>query len=91
MGASRRAALVQLLRDAEPGIRLCEHIEDADGAVVFRAACNMGLEGIVAKRRDSRYHSGRSRDWIKIKNMAHPAIERAMLIALSKRVGARRG
>jgi hypothetical protein len=36
-------------------------------------------------KRDSRYHSGRSRDWIKIKNMAHPAIERAMLIALSKR------
>jgi ATP-dependent DNA ligase len=81
----RRAALAQLLADAEPGIRLCEHIEDADGAVVFRAACTMGLEGIVAKRRDSRYHSGRSRDWIKIKNMAHPAIERAMLIALSKR------
>jgi hypothetical protein len=54
--------------------------------VVFRAACNMGLKGIVAKRRDSRYGSSRSRDWIKIKNMAHPAIERAMLIALSKRV-----
>jgi len=41
--------------------------------------------GIVAKRRDSRYRSGRCRDWIKIKNPAHPAIERAMLIALSKR------
>jgi bifunctional non-homologous end joining protein LigD len=52
---------------------------------VFRAACNMGLEGIVAKRRDSSYRSGRCRDWIKIKNIAHPAIERAMLIALSKR------
>ena len=66
-------------------IRLCEHIEGTDGTVVFRAACNMGLEGIVAKRHDSRYRSGRSRDWIKVKNMAHPAIERAMLIALSKR------
>jgi ATP-dependent DNA ligase len=44
----------------------------------------MGLEVIVAKRRDSRYRSGRCRDRIKIKNMAHPAIERAMLIALSK-------
>ena len=63
-------------------IRLNEHIE---GAVVFRQACVMGLEGIVAKRRDSRYRSGRCRDWIKIKNIAHPAIERAMLIALSKR------
>jgi hypothetical protein len=27
----------------------------------------------------------RCRDWIKVKNIAHPAIERAMLIALSKR------
>ena len=83
--ASRRATLVELLADSEHGIRLCEHIEDVDGAVVFRAACNMGLEGIVAKSRDSRYRSGRSRDWIKVKNLAHPAIERAMLIALSKR------
>ena len=41
--------------------------------------------GIVAKRRDSRYRSGRCRDWIKIKNIAHSAIERAMLIALRKR------
>ena len=49
-------------------------------------ATPVGLEGIVAKRRDSRYRSGRCREWIKIKNPAHPAIERAMLIALSKRV-----
>ena len=83
--ARRRDALVQLLAEADPGIRLCEHIEDVDGAVVFRQACVMGLEGIVAKRRDSRYRSGRCREWIKIKNPAHAAIERAMLIALSKR------
>ena len=74
-----------MLAGADEGIRLCEHIEDAEGAVVFRAACTMGLEGIVAKRRDSRYRSARCRDWIKIKNIAHPAIERAMLIALGKR------
>jgi bifunctional non-homologous end joining protein LigD len=74
--ARRRATLAQLLTGAEPGIRLSEHIEDADGAVVFRQACTMGLEGIVAKRRDSRYRSGRCRDWIKIKNPAHAAIER---------------
>jgi ATP-dependent DNA ligase len=84
--ARRREALARLLEDAGYGIRLCEHIEDVDSAVVFRQACVMGLEGIVAKRRDSRYRSGRCREWIKIKNMAHPAIERAMLIALSKRV-----
>ena len=66
------------------GIRLCGHIEDVDGEVVFWQACVMGLEGIVAKRRDSRYRSGRSREWIKIKNPAHPAIERTMLIALEQ-------
>ena len=67
--ASRRATLVQLLAAAKRGVRLCEHIEDVDGAVVFRQACVMGLEGIVAKRRGSRYRSGRcgtglrSRTW----------------------------
>ena len=85
--ARRRALPVRLLADADAGIRLNEHIEDVedvDGAVVFRQACVMGLEGIVAKRLDSRYRSGRCREWIKIKNPAHPAIARAMLIALSK-------
>ena len=82
---TRRGHLADVLRARVDGVRLCEHIADADGAVVFRAACTMGLEGIVAKRRNSRYRSGRRRDWIKVKNMAHPAIERAMLIALSKR------
>ena len=84
--ARRRILLEQLLADADSGIRLNEHIEDVDGAVVFRQACVMGLEGIVAKRLDSRYRSGRSREWVKVKNPAHPAIERAMLIAMSKRV-----
>jgi bifunctional non-homologous end joining protein LigD len=83
--ARRRALLEQPLADADSGIQLCEHIEDVDGAVVFRQACVMGLEGIVAKRRDSRYRSGRCGEWIKIKNPAHPAIERAMLIAMSNR------
>jgi ATP-dependent DNA ligase len=35
---------------------------------VFRNACKFGLEGIVAKRRDRPYRSGRSSDWIKVKN-----------------------
>jgi bifunctional non-homologous end joining protein LigD len=83
--AARREVLGRLVADAHFDIRLFEHIEDVDGAVVFRQACVMGLEGIVAKRRDSRYQSGRCREWIKVKNPAHPAIERAMLIALSKR------
>ena len=35
---------------------------------VFRHACKMGMEGIVSKRRASRYRSGRSRDWLKFEN-----------------------
>ena len=38
------------------------------GNAVFQYACVMGLGGIVAKRRDKPYRSGRSPDWIKVKN-----------------------
>jgi hypothetical protein len=37
---------------------------------LFRHACKMGLEGIVSKRRDSSYRSGRSPDWVRMKNPA---------------------
>jgi len=43
---------------------------------LFRAACNMGLEGLVSKRRDRPYRGGRSKDWVKVKNRKHPAVER---------------
>jgi len=36
----------------------------------------MGLEGIVSKRRDSAYCSGRSPDWLKMKNANAPAVKR---------------
>jgi bifunctional non-homologous end joining protein LigD len=39
-----------------------------DGPDAFHAAIENGLEGVMAKRMDSRYHSGvRSRDWVKVK------------------------
>jgi hypothetical protein len=43
---------------------------------VFAHACKLGLEGIVSKRKDSPYRSGRSPDWLKMKNAAHPAVKR---------------
>ena len=49
------------------GIQLSEAIT-GDGAVIFRHACGMGLEGIVSKRTGSRYVSGRTRAWLKTKN-----------------------
>src|ERR1700719_21565 len=51
------------------------HLE-ADGPDVFHHACKLGLEGIVSKRKDSRYKSGRSPDWIKSKNPNAPAVRR---------------
>ena len=65
---TRRTILITMLRKAGDGIRLSEHIEGTDGTTIFGHACAMGLEGIVAKRRDRPYRSGRSPDWIKVKN-----------------------
>jgi bifunctional non-homologous end joining protein LigD len=64
-----------VLAKAGPGIRFNEHIE-GDGPTVFAHACNMGLEGIVSKRKDSFYRSGRSSDWLKMKNPACEAVTR---------------
>src|SRR6266849_3629314 len=65
----RKATLASVLRRAAPGLRLNEHIE-GDGPTVFAHACKLGLEGIVSKRKDSNYRSGRSPHWIKSKNPA---------------------
>jgi bifunctional non-homologous end joining protein LigD len=73
----RRATLVRLLRKARPGIRLSEHL-NGDSETIFRHACALGLEGIIAKRRDRPYRSGRCADWIKVKNPAAPAATRIM-------------
>jgi hypothetical protein len=43
---------------------------------MFRHARKLGLEGIVSKRLDSRYRSGRSPDWLKVKNPEAPAVRR---------------
>ena len=46
------------------------------GPDLFKAACDMGLEGLVSKRADRPYRAGRSKDWVKIKNRKHPAYRR---------------
>jgi len=71
--AVRKATLASLLARAAPGLRLNEHMDEANGPLVFAHACKLGLEGIVSKRRNSPYRSGRSPDWIKSKNPAAPA------------------
>jgi hypothetical protein len=58
-----------------PGIRFNEYIK-GDGPTVFVHACKLGLEGVVSRRKDSVYRSGRSPDWLKMKNPAAPAVKR---------------
>jgi bifunctional non-homologous end joining protein LigD len=71
----RKSTLASILSKARPGIRFNEHIE-GDGPTVFAHACRMGLEGIVSKRLGSPYRSGRSKDWLKFKNLEAPAVKR---------------
>jgi hypothetical protein len=69
------ATLASIVAKAHPGIRFNEHVE-GDGPTVFAHACKLGLEGIVSKRKDSAYRSGRSPDWLKMKNPDAPAVTR---------------
>jgi ATP-dependent DNA ligase len=71
----RKATLRSMLAKAGLGLRFNEHLE-GDGPTVFAHACKMGLEGIVSKRKDSRYRSGRSPDWLKMKNPACAVVTR---------------
>ncbi len=72
----RKATLASLLAHAAPCMRFNEHLEAEDGPLVFAHACKLGLEGIVSKRKDSRYSSGRSPHWIKSKNPTCAAVRR---------------
>ena len=71
----RKSTLASLLRARLPGLQFNQHITHP-GDLVFRHACAMGLEGIVSKRKDSMYRSGRSPDWLKMKNPAFEAVRR---------------
>jgi bifunctional non-homologous end joining protein LigD len=71
----RKATLASILTRAGAGIQFNEHIE-GDGPTVFRHACKLGLEGIVSKRKDSLYRSGRCPEWLKVKNPACEAVRR---------------
>ena len=59
----------KLLADLLPAcgtLRYSEHMA-RHGLATYDSARRLGMEGIVAKRADSRYRSGRSNDWIKVR------------------------
>jgi bifunctional non-homologous end joining protein LigD len=62
----RKERLRKLIPTANERLRYVDHIEN-EGEYVFRHAVANGLEGVVAKRADSPYVAGRTRDWLKFK------------------------
>jgi bifunctional non-homologous end joining protein LigD len=74
--SERKAVLRKVLRRTRRGIQYVEYTE-GDGGEMFKAACKLGLEGIVSKKLDATYKSGPSKTWLKIKNPKAPAATRA--------------
>ena len=66
---TRKALLRKVLPGpASPGpLRLLDHLP-GQGIALYSSAKELGLEGIVGKRADSKYRAGRSRDWVKIRH-----------------------
>jgi len=66
--AQRKATLAQALLPSSLA-RYVDHV-DGDGEEAYRQAVKLGLEGVVAKRRDGTYEAGkRSRVWLKVKGV----------------------
>jgi bifunctional non-homologous end joining protein LigD len=61
-----RKALVRELFEWHDPLRYTAH-RNGDGKVFFDDACGRGWEGLIAKRADAPYPSGRSKDWLKLK------------------------
>ena len=71
----RRRLLKKLLGRRALGLPYTQEIIGR-GPEVYQAACRMGLEGIVSKRTDAPYRSGKVKTWLKIKNPNAPAVLR---------------
>ena len=72
----RETSLERLLARRPEGIFVNPFERGKIGSDLYRAACRMGLEGIVSKRRDRPYQGGRSKHWLKIKNRQHQSMDR---------------
>src|SRR4051812_25404528 len=60
----RKRVLQALLERIEGPIKYSEHLEES-GPIIYRHACKFGLEGVVSKRVDGKYESGRTGAWKK--------------------------
>lgn len=64
--ASRKEQLRKLLAQTDGPLKFSEHFTEP-GPTIFKHVCKIGLEGIVSKRADAPYRSGRVQDWLKAK------------------------
>jgi bifunctional non-homologous end joining protein LigD len=71
----RRAKLKRLLGRRQLGLIYNSHVVGG-GPLVYRHACDLGLEGIVSKRIDAPYRSGKDKTWLKVKNPNAPGMLR---------------
>lgn len=62
----RKRLLRAIVPESSSAVRYTDHVE-GQGDAFFERACDFELEGIVSKRRDAPYRSGRGRDWLKTK------------------------
>ncbi|TYO65593.1 hypothetical protein FXV83_15265 [Bradyrhizobium hipponense] len=69
----RKTNLQRLLARRPDGITVAPFERGEISPDLYRAACRMGLEGLVSKHRDRPYRGGKQKHWIKVKNRTHPA------------------
>jgi DNA ligase D-like protein (predicted ligase) len=62
----RKAKLAKIVPKRNAVVQYVDHLA-GDGVKFFVSACESGLEGTIAKRKDAPYQSGRSTSWIKVK------------------------
>src|SRR5262245_14881517 len=79
----RKATLASMLRRAMSGLASTSTSKPT-GRPCLPTPAKKGLEGIVSKRKDSPYRSGRSPDWLKSKNPACEAVRREWKIGGAK-------
>lgn len=84
----RKGLLKQLLQAAPERIMYSDHVVK-EGISFFRQAEKLGLEGIIAKRADSRYHPGvRAKTWLKMKTVKR---QEAVIAGFTEPRGSRKG
>lgn len=68
-------------------IKYCDHVED-EGKMLFKEMQKMNLEGMIAKKKNSKYYIGkRTSDWLKIKNVQS---QEAVIVGFTNPKGARK-